>query len=127
MVTTLYAGILALIYIVLTAIVIAGRFKHRVGIGDGGNEEVFKRIRMHSNFAEYVPLALVLMFLAEFEGAAEWLMHVLGAGLVIGRLAHAFGLYGSMYISKGRSAGTVITLLVILVAAILCIQSFVIL
>lgn len=127
MVTTLYAGILAFIYIALTAVVIAGRFKFRVGIGDGGNEEVFKRIRMHANFVEYVPFALILMFLAEFEGASEWLMHVLGIALVLARLAHAFGLYGSVYISKGRTAGTALTLLVILTSAILCIKSFVLL
>ena len=62
MIISLYAGILALIYIGLSGYVIQGRFKNKVSLGDNNNADMQKRIRVHGNFAEYVPLALFLIF-----------------------------------------------------------------
>ncbi len=125
MVITLYAGILGLIYLALSAFIVMGRFKYRVSMNDGGQTDLLKRIRMHGNFAEYVPFALILIFLAEQEGAPETLLHILGAVLILGRLMHLLGLYqvpdGT---SIRRAGGVVITFLVIFVASIYCIQSY---
>jgi len=124
MVTTLYAGILGLLYIGLSLFVIRGRFKYRVGVGDGGDDALFKRIRLHGNFIEYVPFALILMVLAEREGAPEQWMHGLGLALVVGRLLHIYGFSRTDGTSFGRFVGTVITFFVIIVASVLCIRSY---
>ena len=124
MVTTLYAGILGLIYIVLSAYVIKGRFKHGVSLGDGGNDEMSKRIRAHANFIEYVPLALILIILAEFEGTSEVIIHGLCLALLLSRLAHPLGLIRVVGPSVGRSGGMITTFSVILIAALFCIKSF---
>jgi uncharacterized membrane protein YecN with MAPEG domain len=124
MVTTLYAGIFGLLYIAFSAYVIKGRFQYQVGLGDGGNDNMAKRIRAHANFIEYVPLALILILLAEFEGTSEIVIHMLGVTLIAGRLSHAMKLLDLVSLPKGREAGMVITFAVIIAASILCIRSF---
>ena len=59
--TPIYAGILTLIYIALSIRVIAGRRAAKARIGDGGDILLQRRLRVHANFAEYIPLALLLM------------------------------------------------------------------
>lgn len=124
MVTPLYAGILGFIYIGLSFLVILGRWKHKVNMGDGGQDELFKRIRLHGNFIEYVPFALILIFLAEREGASEVMIHVLGMMLVVSRIIHPIGLYYKFGMSGGRTGGMVLTFFVILVASFLCLKSY---
>jgi len=123
-ITSLYAGLLGLIYIYLTYFTIKGRFKHRVGMGDGGNEDMQRRIRMHGNFAEYVPFALILIFLTETGNMAPWFIHGLGIALVIGRISHAVGLYNIAPINKARQIGMILTLLVIIIGALTSIFAY---
>lgn len=123
MITALYAGILGLIYIALSFFVIKGRFKHRISLGDGGNDDLQKRIRIHANFAEYIPFALILIILAEFTGVADMLIHILGGALVLGRLMHLYGILTKEGSSIGRAGGMMITFLVILTASVICILS----
>lgn len=91
-ITIIYAGILALMLVALSAYVVAGRVKNRVSLGDGGNEDMTVRIRAHANFAEHVPLALIAMGLLETRGTAGWVLHLMGIVLVLSRLAHPIGL-----------------------------------
>lgn len=92
MITPFYAGILTIIYIALSVRVIGARRAAAVGLGDGGNRNVLRATRVHANFAEYVPLALVLMMLAELQSAPVWFLHVMGLALIGGRAIHAYGL-----------------------------------
>jgi hypothetical protein len=69
-VVALYAGILALLYLVLTFRTIVLRGRLRVTLGDGGSEALQRAIRAHANFGEYVPLALVLQLLLASTGAS---------------------------------------------------------
>ena len=117
--TMLTAGVLALLLLLLSGFVIVGRYKFRIGLGDGDNENMRRRIRIHANFIEYVPMALILLFLVESAAIGPgWLPGTLGVTLVAGRLSHALGLYGSSGASKGRLVGTNLTGLVIGVGAI---------
>ncbi len=124
MITTLYAGLLAIIYIGLALFTVKGRFKHRISLGDGGNDNMNKRIRIHGNFNEYIPFALLLMLLLDIEETSEIIIHALGVSLIIGRLLHFFGIYHDKGPSFGRTGGMIITLLVVLVAAVLCIKAY---
>ena len=120
-VTPLYAGILAVGYLVLSLRVVGRRRSARIGLGDGGDAEMQRRIRGHGNFAEYVPLILLLMALIEIGGATSILiLHALGITLVIARLLHGYALSFSSHFFLGRFLGTILTFVVLLVAGLLC-------
>ena len=91
-VTGLYAGILGIVFFVLSMRVISNRVRARVNLLDGGDEALTRAMRVHGNFAEYVPFALLLMALAEIQGGSGLFMHVLGDGFdrmpVVSRLRH---------------------------------------
>lgn len=90
-VTPLYGGLLAGLYLVLAAQVITLRRSLRISIGDRGDQTMLRRQRIHGNFAEYVPLALLLLLMAELMGLPVLMLHGLGLMLLIGRCAHAYG------------------------------------
>ena len=58
-----------MVYIGLSARVIRGRGQHRVGLGSGGIDDMERSIRAHGNFAEYVPLTMLLI--ARMKCAAD--------------------------------------------------------
>lgn len=118
MTTAFYAGLLAILFIVLSFRVIAKRNQYKVAIGSNGQELLQRAIRVHANFAEYVPFALLLMFLAEYSGLAPLYLHILGIALIIGRLSHAYGVSQQQEPLKFRVFGMIISMLVIIVAAI---------
>ena len=68
-ITALYAGLLALLFLALSINVIRYRRGEQVSLGDGGKRKLARGIRAHGNFAEYVPLVLVLMSIAELSQA----------------------------------------------------------
>lgn len=119
-VTPLYAGLLGLLLVALSLLVVRLRFRYRVGLGDGGQAALTRAIRVQGNFAEHVPLALLLIFAVEGLDYAAWTVHALGAALVVARLAHAQGLGRSEGESPGRFLGTVTTFSVLIVASCLC-------
>lgn len=116
-ITAVYAGLLALWFLFLSYRVILLRRSALIGIGSGDNRDLARRIRVHGNFAEYVPIALLLMLLAELSTALVWPLHAAGVALVAGRLCHAYGLGRSAGSSWGRVAGTALTHLSILLLA----------
>ena len=124
MITILYAAILAIVYAGLTLRVAQGRYKYRVGLGDGGIPELTQRIRVHGNFAEHVPFALLLIFLVDYTRHAPILVHLLGIMLVVGRILHIIGVTSSPNASMGRFIGTVLTILVYIVCAVLLLWHF---
>lgn len=91
-VVALYAPLNALFNIFLANRVSSGRAKAKVGIGTGQDKELELRVRMHGNNAEFVPLALLMLLIAELAGGAAMWLHVLGGTLLVARLFHAFGL-----------------------------------
>jgi uncharacterized membrane protein YecN with MAPEG domain len=115
----LTAGLLAILLILLSAYVIAGRLKFKIDLGDGDNPAMQQRIRAQANFVEYVPIALILLMLVEYGGIGpDWMPTMMGGALVAGRLLHAQGLIASAGATFGRLAGTNLTALVIVSGAI---------
>lgn len=115
LVTALYAAILAVVLLVLSFRVIAVRRRLGVAVGDAGDENLTRRIRAHANFAEYVPIALILMLASELAGSPDWMLHALGATLVVGRIIHAWSLTARSI--TGRTIGMSLTFLVIVAGA----------
>jgi uncharacterized membrane protein YecN with MAPEG domain len=117
-VTPLFASLLALIYIVLSSRVIAVRKTERIGIGDKGNAALLRRMRVHSNFAEYVPLALILILMLELMTATPWLLWLLGTALLLGRILHAYGVSQEPEPLIYRMTGMVLTFGTLIIAAL---------
>ena len=93
-VTPLYAAALTALFITLSLRVIGLRRSGRVSLGDAGNPALLVRIRAQGNCAEYAPLGIVLLLLAELAGAAPALLHLSGLVLLAGRISHAWALSG---------------------------------
>jgi len=119
-ITAFYASFLAILYIVLSARVILMRREARVELGDGSNRELLRRIRIHANFAEYVPFALLLMALAESLAPPRPLIHLAGVLLLVGRLLHAWGVSGGLRRVRFRVYGMMLTLGSIAISALTC-------
>jgi uncharacterized membrane protein YecN with MAPEG domain len=123
-ITALYAGVLAILIVVLAGRVVAVRRTAAVSLGDGGNELLVRRIRVHGNATENVPIGLLIMLVLELNGSSSALLHGLGASLTVGRLAHAQGLSGSAGTSVGRFLGAVLTWGAIAVGGVMAIVSY---
>jgi uncharacterized protein len=110
-ITLTAAGAAALINLWLAIRVGQVRTREKVMIGDGGNENVIRRMRAHANFVEFTPFILILIAAIELAtGTSTWLWAISSLFLV-GRLLHAFGMDGFM---PGRMIGTIITMLSLL-------------
>ena len=119
-ITALYASLLVPLYILLAARIIRMRFSARVSVGDGGDRELLRRMRVHANFAEYVPFALLLMGLAESLALEARLLHGAGVVLLLDRAAHAYGMSRRTDILPLRTGGMIATLIVLMVLAASC-------
>jgi hypothetical protein len=117
-IVSLYAGINGLIALALAVRVVRQRSKTGTSLGSGGHAALEQAIRVHGNFIEYVPLVLILLALLELDGTPALRLHVLGAGLTLGRILHAWGLSSKPGLSFGRSAGIALTWATLLGAAI---------
>ncbi len=116
--TAIYASLLALLFIYLSFCVIRLRRSVQVGVGDGGDKLLQRAIRVHGNFAEYVPFALLLVGIAEFNGLGAFWLHFMGIALLAGRALHAYGVSKPKEDLRIRVAGMVLTFSVLLVGAI---------
>jgi uncharacterized membrane protein YecN with MAPEG domain len=116
LITGLYAAALGFLFMALSVRALRLRRKLHIGLGDAGHPEMLRAIRVHANFAEYVPLCLGLMCLAEVQGAPAWLLHGMGMALVLARLTHALGVSQVQEITRFRVAGVSLTLSILLVA-----------
>ncbi len=119
--TALYAGLLGLIYFFLSTMVIRGRRQHGVSMLDGGNKDFARTIRGHGNFAEYVPIILILIGISEFSGSSLVIVHAIGLMLLVGRIAHAWAfLYGPNIFA--RQVGMLLTFGALVVGAMNCLR-----
>ena len=119
-VTPLYAGLLALWFLVLSWRVIQRRGKG-IYLGDGGDQALLRVIRGHANFAEYVPLALLMMGFLEVARFSIYMLHALGIVLLVARLLHGYALSFTAHSSFGRFWGATLTFIVLAIEALLCI------
>lgn len=90
-VTPFYAAILSLLFFVLSVRTLRLRRRLQIAIGNAGNPQMPRAMRVHANFAEYVPLTLLLAFMLELQVAHYLLVHALCICLLVGRSSHAYG------------------------------------
>ena len=116
-ITALYAALITLVFLALSARVIARRGAAQVALGDGGDRELARAIRAHANCAEYAPLGIILIGLAEQLSVPAPILHALGIGLLAGRVVHAYGLSQEPENLRFRLIGMVLTFTALTVAA----------
>jgi uncharacterized protein len=116
--TSVYAALLAFLFLGLSIYVMAARRRGRVNLGEGTSESLKRRIRAHGNFAEYTPIALILMALMELQGAGAFMLNLIGLLLLAGRVAHAVGFGRVPENMLLRAVGMVLTMLAIALAAL---------
>jgi uncharacterized membrane protein YecN with MAPEG domain len=119
-VTPLYAGMLTIWFVVLS-IRVANLRRGGISFGDNGDIAVTRVVRAQANFAEYVPLALLMMGFLEASRYSIYLLHALGIALVIARLFHGLALSFGWSARFGRMVGAALTFIVLLIEAVLCI------
>lgn len=90
-VTPLYAAVLALMFVALSVRTLRMRRQLRIAVGDKGDERMLRAMRVHANFAEYVPLSLLLIYMFEARSGTSVLIHALCVCLIVGRFSHAYG------------------------------------
>ncbi|WP_170383218.1 MAPEG family protein [Ruegeria atlantica] len=116
--TPIYAALLAILYVLLSLKVISQRRIGKISYGDGGNTDMLKAMRTHSNFIEYTPFALLLILMVELQAGSGLLVNLLGLSLLVGRVLHAYGFGRSPQIIILRQIGMLLTFTAILVAAL---------
>lgn len=108
-VTTITAIILGLWLVWLSLRVISARQSEGVSLGAGESELLERRIRGQANLSEYGPTGIILLFLAELQGAPVWLVGILAAVLIVGRLIHGIAFSFSEKWVFGRVGGMLMT------------------
>lgn len=113
---SVYAALLGLIFVALSVLTIRARRNAGIALGTGDDEALLRRMRAHANFAEYVPLALILIAGAVITGSQAWFVRGCGGVLIAGRLFHARALFTAVI--KFRVYGMVATFIVIIAASL---------
>ncbi len=117
-ITLLFASLHVLVMLVLLVRITRHRRGQKIGLGDGGDSVLARKVRVHGNFIEHAPLALLMLALLELcELPAIWLW-LSGSLLLLGRILHAVGFSRSAGRSMGRFWGTAITWLALLLMAL---------
>lgn len=111
-ITLTIAAAAAILLIWLAARVSRLRRPLKIGLGDGGNEMLLRRIRAHANYAENMPIFLVLLGLLELAGGERWILWGAAIAFILARLAHAFGMDSPSRL-RLRVAGMLVSTLVI--------------
>ncbi len=123
-ITLLYAALLGLLFVGLSVRTLLLRRRFGIAIGDAGNESMLRAMRVHANFAEYIPLSLLLIYLVENTGANPLLVHALGAAMLAGRVSHAIGVSRAKENYAFRVTGMALTLTPLIVASLQLLQVF---
>lgn len=124
-ISLLIASLHVVLYLVLSLRVVLHRNVHKVGLGTGGDAALTRKVRVHGNFGEYVPLALLMLALLELAAVSTTWLWTFGLTLLLARVLHAIGLGGSAGYSFGRFAGAALTFVVLLAMAAVGVWRFV--
>ena len=116
-ITPMYVALFGIILFVLSIRTIRARRRLRIAIGAGDDKTMERAMRVHANFCEYVPIALILIYMLELTVGTSYWIHVLGSGLLVGRLLHAYGVSRPREDFRFRVTGMVLTFTVILSSA----------
>ena len=113
LITPLYAIPLVALFLVLSWRIIAERRGNHFAYGDNDSPRIQAKIRAQANWAEYTPIVLLMMLMAELQGVSAAWLHITGMTLLVGRVLHG---YGMSFVPKQffyRQTGMLLTLMAI--------------
>lgn len=116
-ITPIYLAIAVALYSFIAFTVIANRRRRRISIGDGGKQDFARIIRGHANFAEYAPITLLAIGVAELTGVPALVLHFCGVLLIAGRGLHAYCFLFTTIGMKLRVSGMMMTFFALWTAA----------
>ena len=90
-ITTFYAAVTIIMVVGLALRVIGYRRLQRIALGDGGRDELQKRIAAHSNLTENAPFFLIAFGLLEWHGLGAMWLHGAGVTWLFARTVHPLG------------------------------------
>ncbi len=111
-VSSLTAGILLALQMVLMIGVILSRRENRQSLSDGGHPDLLRAMRRHGNLAENAAIFIAGFALLELMGADRTGIAIMSAIFVTGRISHAVGLSLQKTANVFRMAGVISTALV---------------
>lgn len=118
-ITVFYTGIAVLLYTAMSFYVIKGRFKYRVSLGDGGHEDLQKRVRAHANFAELAPFLILILYFMEITGGLNtYLLHLFGILFIASRIIHFGTISGLLTFPMARQVSMVTTFLLLIIGGL---------
>ena len=92
-VTAMVAAGCAILLLILAIDTIRNRLRAKVAFGDGGDTRLTSASRAHGNLAEHAPIVIIMIGLLEYNNADHAVLRWIGAIFLLGRVAHAIGLY----------------------------------
>ncbi len=118
-ITSQFAVLNIAILIVLAFAVVHQRVSNRVLLGDGGVAALERAIRAHGNLAEYMPSALILLALLEFNATPAWQLYLLGGLFSVARLSHIHGIVVTRQLTRAFGALTSIIAIISMIGLLL--------
>ena len=116
----LWVGLNVLLMFILKGLTGRTRANTKVDFGAGDNEQMQRMMRVQGNAVEDIPIALIGIGALGLMSGPIMLIHGLGGVLFASRILHASGLGGKGGISFGRVAGTIGSVLVLLITGVAC-------
>lgn len=117
LITPAYTSVFAIVFVILSFRTILLRRKLGIAIGSGDQPQLTRASRAHSNFAEYVPISLLLIYFRELQIGSDLWIHILCILLLVGRIIHAIGVSSINENYRYRITGMILTFFVILFTA----------
>ena len=119
-ITPIYAALLGLVFVVLSLRTIRIRRKNKIAVGDGSSQ-LQRAMRVHANFAEYTPIAIILVGFVESLKYNTIIIHILLSTFLLGRIVHAYGMSRINEDFRFRVFGMIMTFNLITVSSALII------
>lgn len=119
----LTTGILGVIFFALTVWVVTYRNKTKLMLGDGTGtglpdaQGLQVAVRGHANFAEFVPMILIILACLAHEGAGSLFFLALCGALVLGRILHPIGIC-NLKPNVPRALGAMLTWAVLIISSV---------
>jgi hypothetical protein len=121
-ITSLYTALLALLFCALSLLVVFQRQQNKIPYGDGNITALRSAVRAHGNFAEHVPLIIILLGLLEYRGFSTTALQGAFLLLILARLSHAVAMFSPVETRRyfiSRVFGALSTWLITLGSALL--------
>ncbi len=122
MLTSVYVGLLGLLYMKMSLDVIKKRRSLQISLGAGDNNQIQPWVSAHSNFAAYVPFLVAMLYALESAlNGSIGLVLIFGTAILAGRILHYAGVAREKTNFKLRQIGMHLTLWPMLLMSLLLI------